>query len=83
MLTSPPKVPARSEPKIGPVQEKETIAKVSAMKKMPINPPILDPESDLLPHLLGNANSKYPKKERAKAMKMAKKNKLSQLFVEI
>jgi thiol:disulfide interchange protein DsbD len=77
------KMVAKSEPRIGPVQEKETIAKVKAMKKIPINPPILEPESALLPHLLGNANSKYPKKERAKAMKMAKKNKLSQLFVEI
>ena len=28
-------------PKIGPVQEKETIAKVKAIKKMPTKPPIL------------------------------------------
>ena len=32
VLTSPPKVPANNEPKIGPVQENETIAKVKAMK---------------------------------------------------
>ena len=30
--------PANKVPKIGPVQEKETIAKVSAMKKIPIPP---------------------------------------------
>ena len=33
--------PASRVPKIGPVQEKETIARVTAMKKIPINP-VLD-----------------------------------------
>src|SRR5690554_662460 len=33
------KDPPSSAPNIGPVQEKETIAKVSAIKKTPINPP--------------------------------------------
>ena len=35
------KEPASNEPKIGPVQEKETIARVSAIKKIPMNPPAL------------------------------------------
>ena len=34
--------PAKSEPKIGPVQEKDTIAKVSAIKNIPIIPPIFE-----------------------------------------
>ena len=29
-----------AEPMIGPVQENETIAKVNAIKNMPINPPL-------------------------------------------
>ncbi len=37
LLREPPK----SEPKIGPVQEKETMAKVRAIKNMPTIPPIL------------------------------------------
>ena len=45
-------------PKIGPVQEKETIAKVTAIKKMPIAPPtFVDAESILLAHELGSVNS--------------------------
>ena len=32
-------VPASREPKIGPVQENETIDNVKAIKKVPINPP--------------------------------------------
>ena len=66
LLTSPPKVPAKRDPKIGPVQENDTIAKVSAIKKIPISPPIFEPESALFPHLLGSVSSKYPKKEMAK-----------------
>ena len=57
VLTSPPNVPANKVPKIGPVQENETIAKVRAIKNTPINPPIFDPESALLPQLLGRVNS--------------------------
>ena len=37
------KEPANNEPKIGPVQENETIAKVNAIKKTPINPPEFSP----------------------------------------
>ena len=51
------KEPAKTEPKIGPVQENETIAKVSAIKNIPNIPCWLDAESDLLAHLLGSFNS--------------------------
>ena len=49
--------PASREPKIGPVQEKETIAKVSAIKNMPITfpePALLSAE---FPKLLGSVIS--------------------------
>ena len=48
------KVPARNEPKIGPVQLKETKANVIAMKKTPINPPVLEALSALLAKDDGN-----------------------------
>jgi hypothetical protein len=41
--------PAKRDPKIGPVQEKDTIAKVSAIKKIPIIPPTLEALSILFP----------------------------------
>src|SRR5690554_4339686 len=49
--------PAKSEPKIGPVQENETIAKVRAIKKIPMIPPIFEALSILFPHELGKVNS--------------------------
>ena len=50
--------PARSDPKIGPVQEKETIAKVNAMKKIPKVPlNFEDLLSEKLTQLFGNFNS--------------------------
>ncbi|GFR80727.1 hypothetical protein ElyMa_002323300 [Elysia marginata] len=49
--------PTNKLPKIGPVQEKETIANVNAMKKMPITPPVTDLESEILPHLPGKVSS--------------------------
>ena len=49
--------PAKREPKIGPVQEKETIAKVSAIKKIPIIPPILEALSILVLHEAGSVIS--------------------------
>ena len=49
--------PANNEPKIGPVQEKETIAKVKAIKKMPIKPPTEEAESILFPQELGKVIS--------------------------
>ena len=52
------KLPANKEPKIGPVHEKETSAKVNAIKKIPIPPFILEhAESEKLDHLLGKVSS--------------------------
>ena len=49
--------PASREPRIGPVQEKETIASVSAIKKIPIIPFIAEAWSDLFPHVVGKVIS--------------------------
>ena len=51
------KEPANKEPRIGPVQEKETIAKVNAIKKMPIIPPTEEASSILFPQELGKVIS--------------------------
>jgi len=74
-------VPASKEPSIGPVHEKETIAKVKAMKKMPA---VSSPERAfaLLAKPDGRVISKYPKKETANTMKMAKKKRFSHTSVE-
>ena len=75
--------PTNKEPSIGPVQENETIASVSAIKKIP---PILpNPlfESALPAMPLGSVISKKPKKEIAKKIKMIKKIILSVELVEI
>ena len=49
----------KSPPKIGPVQEKETMAKVKAIKKIPKPPPTFEEaESILLAQELGKVNSK-------------------------
>src|SRR5580698_4949849 len=50
--------PANKEPKIGPVHEKETTARVSAMKKMPAKFPSPDFEPAALVTLPGNVISK-------------------------
>lgn len=49
--------PASSDPKIGPVQEKETKAKVNAIKKIPMIPPAPSAELALLVHFSGKVNS--------------------------
>src|SRR5690554_1394738 len=49
--------PAKSEPRIGPVHEKETIAKVNAIKKTPIIPPMFEALSILFPQELGKVSS--------------------------
>ena len=49
--------PAKSEPKIGPVQENDTMAKVNAIKKMPMIPPTLEALSILFPHEAGKVIS--------------------------
>ena len=59
------------------------MAKVNAIKKIPITPPTFDAESILFPQELGSVISKYPKNEKAKNTKMAKKNTLSQTLVDI
>ncbi len=60
VATSPPAkvVLPRRPPKIGPVHEKETRAKVSAIKKTPTTPSILEAEASiLLLHEAGRFNS--------------------------
>ena len=47
----------RAVPMSGPVQEKETMARVAAMKKIPIIPPLSAIASLLLLQLLGNVIS--------------------------
>ena len=49
--------PASNEPNIGPVHEKDTIAKVSAIKKIPNTPPPAEAASERFPQLLGKVNS--------------------------
>ena len=71
---SPESEPANRVPRIGPVQEKETIANVNAIKKIPINPVLDSWLADLLVHEEGKVNSKYPKNENAKTRK-TKKNR--------
>ena len=70
-------------PIIGPVQEKETIAKVNAIKKMPIKPPRSAALSDLLAHELGKVISKTPKKEMANITNKIKKATFIYTFVAI
>src|ERR1700743_739276 len=78
-----PRAPTSRVPRMGPVQEKETMARVRAIKNMPPRLPILDLESTELEMLLGNVISKSPKKDRAKTRKITAKATLSQTLVEI
>ena len=74
-------VPASKEPRIGPVHENETMANVNAIKKMPaVSSP--DRALALLAKPAGNVISKYPKKEIAKTIKMAKKKRFNHTLVE-
>ena len=75
--------PASKDPRIGPVHEKDTIDKVNAIKKTPRIPPIPSPLVVELVHAAGNANSKYPKNEKAKTIKMIKKMTFNHTLVEI
>src|SRR5699024_3081395 len=52
------KDPAKSEPNMGPVQEKDTIASVKAIKNIPIFPPAPEALSILFPQECGRVNSK-------------------------
>jgi hypothetical protein len=69
------KAPPITNPKAGPVHEKETIIKVNAMKKIPIKPPLFEALSTLLAKLDGIVISNAPKNDIAKMVKTAKKNK--------
>src|SRR5580698_5049520 len=84
--TAPPSLssaPTNKVPSIGPVQEKETIANVSAMKKMPPSEPRLDLAAIEFEIPLGSVISKSPKKESAKTRKMAAKVIFSQTLVDM
>ena len=74
---------AKAAPKTGPVHEKDTRAKVKAMKKIPKIPPTLEAESTLFNNLLGRRISKYPKNDIAKTVNTKKNIKFNQTFVEI
>ena len=62
-----------TKPIAGPIQEKETIIKVNAIKKTPINPPLLEALSTLFANLLGIVISKAPKKDIANTVNIRKK----------
>ena len=64
-------------PIIGPVHEKETTTKVSAIKKMPIKFPVSALLSALFDHDAGRAISKAPKNEMPKIKNTAKKIRLA------
>ena len=69
-------------PTIGPVQEKDTIAKANAIKNMPIMPPLSALLSIVVPQEAGKVISKAPKKETAKTSNNKKKMILNQTSVE-
>ena len=69
-------------PTIGPVHEKETRARVNAIKKMPIKPARSAALSDLLIQEVGNEISKAPKNEIAKIMINIKKKIFAQKPVD-
>jgi hypothetical protein len=70
-------------PKIGPVQENETMAKVVAIKKIPPKLPSPLLESALLAIPLGKVISKKPKKDMEKNIKIIKNIIFNQGLVEI
>ena len=59
-------------PTIGPVQEKDTNARVNAIKKMPIKPPLSDALSLLLTQDAGSCSSNAPKKDAPKIINKRK-----------
>src|SRR5690606_29788613 len=71
-----------SVPMIGPVQEKDTNARLNAMKNNPNNPPLSDCASILLTKELRSVSSKDPKKETANTTSMRKNRKLKTPFVD-
>ena len=75
--------PTNSEPRIGPVHEKETIASVNAIKNIPPRLPKPDFESALLASELGRVISKKPKNEMAKRRNITKKKRFNHTLVEM
>ena len=65
-------------PTIGPVQEKDTIAKANAIKKIPIKPLRSAWASTLVLHELGKVISKAPKNEMANTTNIKKNMRLNQ-----
>src|SRR5262245_54897826 len=72
--------PTSSVPKIGPVQEKETIASVPAIKKIPHRFPKPDLESILFARPDGKPISKNPKKEIANTTKITKNKRFNHIL---
>src|SRR5690554_5570007 len=70
-----------NDPIIGPVQEKETNAKVNAMKNIPATPPLSESWSVLFAHEAGSVISNNPKNDSAKITKMMKKRILKNALV--
>jgi hypothetical protein len=69
----PVEASTRIPPMNGAVQENETSTRVSAIKKVPINPPLSTCLSDLFVREDGRTISNMPKKEAAKAANNRKK----------
>src|SRR5690606_33871672 len=69
-------------PTMGPVHEKDTIARAKAIKKMPMIPPRSACRSTLFAQEFGSIISKAPRKETAKTIKRRKNIKLNQTLVE-
>ena len=75
--------PTNSEPKIGPVHEKETKASVNAIKKIPRYEDFAEASSDLEDQEVGSRNSNKPKKDNANIKKTTKKIIFNTTFVAI
>src|SRR5690606_11056623 len=69
-------------PMIGPVQEKETTAKLADIKNNPTNPLLSELASILLTKELGKVISKAPRNDAANTTNIKKKKKLKIPFVE-
>ena len=83
-LASDAMVLPNNPPRIGPVQEKETIAKVSAIKNTPITPPILLALLSIAAlQDCGSVNSKYPKNENENTTNTIKKIMFSVTLVDM
>src|SRR5687768_4676256 len=69
-------------PMIGPVQENDTSASVTAIKKIPEKPRLSARASALLIQEEGSVSSKAPNKDAAKKTSSTKKKKLNNPFVD-